>query len=217
MKNIYIFSGLGADKIVFQNMDFSNYNVTFVEWIVPIQNESIEQYAKRLTRQIVHKQPILIGLSFGGIMAVEVSKVIAVKKIILIASAKKRSEIPWYYKIAGKFRLYKIMPVVFMKRANFFSFWVFGIESENEQKILTKILKETDANFLRWAIMQITTWRNQIEPRNCIHIHGASDCILPIRFVKSCVRVEQGGHFMTLNKADLLTQIVRSELANTKR
>ena len=49
MKNVYIFSGLGADKRVFQNMDFSQYNTTFVDWISPIQSENIESYAKKLT------------------------------------------------------------------------------------------------------------------------------------------------------------------------
>lgn len=216
MKNLYIFSGLGADKRVFQNMDFEGYNATFVDWILPIQNESIAEYAKRLVSQINHKQPILIGLSFGGIMAVEVSKIIEVEKVILIASAKNATEIPWYYKIAGKCRLYNMMPISLMKSANFVSFWFFGIGSKHEKKLLTTILKDTDDNFLKWAIIQITTWKNQFNPQNSYHIHGTSDRILPIRFIKSCIKVEQGGHFMTLNKAKHLTEIVRNEIERRK-
>jgi hypothetical protein len=67
-------------------------------------------------------------------MDVEVSKVIAVKKIILIASAKKGSEIPWYYRIAGKFRLYKIMPLAFMKRANFLAFGFLVLKAKMNKK-----------------------------------------------------------------------------------
>ncbi len=212
MKNLYIFSGLGADSRVFQNRDFEGYNVTFVTWILPIQKESIAEYAKRLVSQIKHKRPILIGLSFGGIMAVEVSKIIEVEKVILIASAKNASEIPWYYKIAGKFRLYNMVPVSLMKSANFLSFWFFGIETKHEKKLLTTILKDTDDKFLKWAIIQITTWKNQVNPKNSYHIHGTSDRILPIRFIKPCIKVEQGGHFMTLNKAKLLSEIVRNEI-----
>lgn len=70
MENLYIFSGLGADKRVFNYLDFSKYNTTFIDWINPFENESIEDYAKRLTSQITSEKPILIGLSFGGIMAV---------------------------------------------------------------------------------------------------------------------------------------------------
>ena len=212
MKNLYIFSGLGADKRVFQDMNFEGYDVTFVTWILPIQIESIAEYAKRLVSQIKHKQPILIGLSFGGIMAVEVSKIIEVEKVILIASAKNATEIPWYYKIAGKCRLYNMMPISLMKSTNFLSFWFFGIESKHEKKLLTAILKDTDEKFLKWAIIQITTWKNQVSPENSYHIHGTSDRILPIRFIKSCIKVEQGGHFMTLNKAKLLSESVQNEI-----
>ena len=42
LQHIYLFSGLGADERVFQKLDFSNYEVTFVKWIEPIQNEPIE-------------------------------------------------------------------------------------------------------------------------------------------------------------------------------
>lgn len=215
MKNLYIFSGLGADSRVFQNMDFEGYNTTFVEWILPIKNESIAAYAERLVSQIKHKRPILIGLSFGGIMAVEISKIIEVEKVILIASAKNQSEIPWYYKIAGKCRLYNLMPISLMKSANFLSFWFFGIESKHEKKLLANILKDTDDNFLKWAIIQITTWKNNVNPENCYHIHGISDRILPIKFINSSIKVEQGGHFMTLNKAKLLTKLVRNEIEKT--
>ena len=41
MKRIYIFSGLGTDKRVFQKMDFTTYNTIFIDWISPNKNESI--------------------------------------------------------------------------------------------------------------------------------------------------------------------------------
>ena len=99
MKNVYIFSGLGADKRVFQKMDFSEYNATFVEWILPNRTENIESYSKKLTEQIKHEKPILIGLSFGGIIATEIAKIIETEKIILIDSAKNKTEITHKEKI----------------------------------------------------------------------------------------------------------------------
>ncbi|WP_221394889.1 hypothetical protein [Dyadobacter sp. NIV53] len=87
-KEIYIFSGLGADERVFQRLDFSESSAIFIKWIIPLNNETIEHYATRLLDQIHTTQPVLIGLSFGGIMAVEVAKQIDTEKIILIASAK---------------------------------------------------------------------------------------------------------------------------------
>ena len=110
---IFIFSGLGADQRVFQKLDFSGFDVTFVNWIIPFEKETIEHYAARLLDQISGKNPILVGLSFGGIMAVEVAKQIETKKIILIASAKTKDEIPFYFQIAGKLNLQKLLPTSF--------------------------------------------------------------------------------------------------------
>ena len=216
MKNVYIFSGLGADKRVFQKMDFSEYNATFVDWILPNKTENIETYAKKLTKQIKHEKPILIGLSFGGIIATEIAKIIETEKIILIASAKTKFEIPNYFRIAGKLKLHKLLPAKLMKMPNVFSFWFFGTENRNEKKILSEILKDTNENFLKWAIDKIVTWKNEIEHKNLIHIHGTADRILPISFVNCQIKVENGGHFMTLNKAKELNEIVKNEISFSK-
>ena len=51
-EHIYLISGLGADERVFQNLDFGRLKPTFIKWIEPIKNETIEEYALRLSLQI---------------------------------------------------------------------------------------------------------------------------------------------------------------------
>lgn len=211
-KEIYIFSGLGADERVFQKLDFSGHKITFIKWIVPKKDETIEQYAKRLREQIPTTKPILIGLSFGGIMAVEVAKQITTEKVILIASAKTKREIPFYYRIAGTLRIHKLLPTALLKKSNAITNWIFGAESISDKALLKQILIDTDPLFLRWAIDKIARWKNQHEPHKLIHIHGTNDKILPFRFVKNVIKVEGGGHFMTLNKADELNRILKQVL-----
>lgn len=72
LKDIYCVSGLGADERVFQKLKFQGYQPVHICWVEPNLEESIAEYAKRLTIQIKSERPILIGLSFGGIMAVEI-------------------------------------------------------------------------------------------------------------------------------------------------
>src|SRR5690554_4484413 len=105
MPKVYIFSGLGVDKRVFDKIDFASLDVEFIDWIEPLKNEPINEYAHRISQKITEKEVILIGLSFGGMMAVEVSKIVEVKKLILIASAKNRRELPKIYRVLGKLRL----------------------------------------------------------------------------------------------------------------
>ena len=208
MQHIYLFSGLGADKRVFQHLDFSCYEVTFVKWIEPIKNETIEAYASRLSKQIIHSNPILIGLSFGGMIAVEVAKQRPTKKVILIASAKNSKEIPVYFRFLGWLRIDFIIPVSVLKKSNFISNWFFGVESKTEQQLLKQILFDTNPVFLKWAIAKIIRCKNKTSVENIIHIHGTADRLLPIRFVECDRKVIEGGHFMTLNKSEEINRIL---------
>ncbi len=208
MNHIYLFSGLGADERVFQKLDFSNYEVTFVKWIEPIQNEPIEGYAKRISLQLKHPNPILIGLSFGGIMAVEVAKQIPTKKVIIIASAKNKKEIPFYFRWLGWMRIDSIIPASILKKSNFLTYWFFGIESVTDKLILKQILLDTNPIFLKWAIAKIIRWKNKTSVENIIHIHGTADRLLPICFVQCDRKVIRGGHFMTLNKSQEINRVL---------
>ena len=89
--SIYVFSGLGADERVFSEMTFGGKNVIHVKWISPVKEESISDYAKRISTVIKEPDPVLIGYSFGGLIAIEISKLMPVKKIILLASVKNQT------------------------------------------------------------------------------------------------------------------------------
>ena len=211
-KELYIFSGLGADERVFQRLDFSGFNATFIKWIVPKDKETIENYTTRLLDQITTTKPTLIGLSFGGIIAVEVAKQIDTDKVILIASAKTKKEIPFYYRLAGQLGLHKLIPASLLKNSNFISNWLFGASSTFDKQLLKQIQIDTNPIFLKWAIDKVVHWTNTTQTKNLFHIHGTSDKILPLRFANCSLKIKDGGHLMTLNKAEVLNKILREIL-----
>lgn len=213
MKHCYLFSGLGVDERVFQYVDLPDCNVHFIKWIPPVKKESIEDYASRLLAQIETVEPVLVGLSFGGMVAIEVAKLIKTEKVILISSAKTKNEIPFYYRLAGMLNLHQLLPAGLMKQGNFISYWIFGISNKRDKELLNAILKDTDAGFLTWAIDKIVNWKNTRVPNNLIHIHGTADRILPIGFVAPDERIVGGGHFMVVDKAGQVSELLRKYLA----
>ena len=102
---------MGADKRVFTKLELKGYRQIHLDWLVPNNQESLTNYVKRLAVEIKDNNPIVIGLSFGGIVAIEIAKQITVKKVILISSAKQSHEIPWYFK------LFPIMFIMSMEQA----------------------------------------------------------------------------------------------------
>ena len=215
MQTIYVFSGLGADERVFYKIDFGSYNTVFIKWITPRKNEFIEDYALRLTTQIITKNPILIGLSFGGMMAVEVAKHIATEKLILLSSAKNKNEIPYYFRMAGMLGIHKIIPASLLIKANMFTNWFFSSRTKAEKKMLSAILHDTDPVFLKWAIAKIATWQNMYIHKNLLHLHGTADRILPIKNVTANESITGGAHLMVVTNAEEVSAIL-VKLLNSK-
>lgn len=211
MKHIYLFSGLGVDGRVFQFLNLSEYHTTCIQWTPHEKQDSLQDYGKKLLLQITTPKPILIGVSFGGLVAIEVSKHIETEKIILISSVKKRNELPLSFRLSAYTKLHHIMPAKFMKQPNTVLNWFFGISDVWEKEMLNNILHDTDVHFLKWAIDKIVTWNNKVIPNNLTHIHGTADRIMPFNLANSDIPIINGGHFMVVSKAPEVS-IVLNEL-----
>lgn len=210
-KNMYILSGLGADERVFQYFDFTGYNVSYIKWVSAGKNQSIENYTKQIISQILHPCPIIMGLSFGGIIAIEIARQIEVEKVILIASVKQRGELPLFYRLAGRMGLHKLIPVSILKSPNLLTNYMFGVSTDEDKLLFRQILLDTDSDFLRWAINRIVKWKNVTLTKSLVHIHGTKDRILPFRYVISDYKIKGGGHLMTLSHPKEIMDIVKKE------
>ena len=167
-------------------------------------------YATRLLPQITSHKPVLIGVSFGGMIALEIGKLIPVEKVILISSAKSPNAIPSYFKIIPKLRLEKLVRPASLKKPNEIFFWLFGVTSKEHKALLASIMKDTDEIFLTWAIETITRWDNNTSPNQVIQIHGTKDRILNVR--NADYLVNGGGHLMVVTQAKEVSQILKTIL-----
>jgi len=201
-KTIYLISGLGADERAFAKLDFKNHNVIFIPWISPIKNEAIEDYARRMAEKISIPNPIIIGLSFGGMIAVEIAKQIKTSKVLLISSCKTRSELPFYFKAFGRSGLLKLLPSENIPKPKGLDSFIMGAENSATKEMVKDFLLKTDSSYLYWAMNTICNWQNTIVPPNTYHIHGSADLTLPFRFVKNAIEIKGGKHLMIINRSE---------------
>lgn len=211
-KVLYLLSGLGADERVFKNLCFNNTEVFHLHWIEPLPNETLRNYALRLSGQIKHENCILGGLSFGGILALEIAGFFPVEKIILFSSVKSPRELPWYFRWAGKLALNKLLPSLVLQKANRISYWFFGANTPESKQLLSSFMRDSSLHYLRWSIGQILTWKGIEVKVPILHIHGRKDRVLPARFIKTATFLP-GGHFMVFENADEVNAILESKLA----
>lgn len=211
-QRIYCISGLGANEQVFSRLQLPGYKLVFLQWMEPELNESIQSYAQRMALLITEKRPVLLGVSFGGMLAVEISKLIEVEKLILVSSVSSREDIPWWMRTAGALRLHKLIrprphPLLYPIE-NYF----LGAASKPEKKIANHFRQTVNDRFLQWSINEIVTWSNVTKPGNCIQIHGTADKLFPVRKSKVKHLIQKGGHFMVYNRAAEVSTILLQEL-----
>jgi len=207
---LYLLSGLGADRRVFDFLDLHGFKLIHIDWIKPLEDEKIESYAGRLLEQIKTHRPTLIGVSFGGMIAIEIAKLIETNKVVLISSAITKAGIPLHHRLAGSLWLNKLIPAPLYRKANFVVYWLFGVKKKKEKELLKAIMDDADNDFVDWATNRIVNWKNEEVLSNVITIHGTADLILPYK--KADHVVQHGGHLMIVTKAEEVSRIIRKVL-----
>ena len=202
MKTIYCISGLGADERAFSRLKVDGYKFEYLPWLIPVANETIEAYANRMKENIVDECPVLMGLSFGGMMCIEISKLVPVDKVILISSIKSSNELPSWMKAASILRLNKILPMRPYKIIEPIQNNFLGVNNAEEIEMVRNYRKNASPQYLDWSINEVLNWRNNWQPPKLFHIHGDADKIFPINKLVPTHVIKNGGHFMIMNKAE---------------
>ena len=207
-KNIYCISGLGADERAFDRLNICGCTLHHLNWISPLPNENLSSYASRMLNKINENNPVILGLSFGGMVAIEMAKQIATEKLILISTVKTYSEIPKWMRMAGLLSLHKLIPIKpnrFTEKADDRR---MGIETKEEKVFVDQYRKNADQKYVDWAVHQILNWKNTLVPPNAFHIHGENDRMFPLKNIRPNYVVKNGTHIMILNKADEISACI---------
>ncbi len=208
---IYTISGLGADRRVFRHLKLDAELVP-LEWIPHHNGESLANYAVRLAQGIDGGTPFgLLGVSFGGAVAVEVSRVCPPSFLILVSSVANRKQLPWYARALGKTGLLRLSPKHLFDPPRPLAYWLFGTRHHT---LLSDILDQTDLAFAKWAVQALLTWPAPPPPPTVplLRLHGALDRLLPPSGLSQEVIVPHGHHLMVVDRAAEVSVVINKWL-----
>lgn len=213
---IYFVPGLAANPKIFEYLNLSEelFECHFLEWMLPENpRESISDYAKRMCSKITHKNPVLVGVSFGGVMVQEMSKHINCKQVIIVSSIKSNLELPTRLRVAQVTKAYKLFPTTIVANIEQYEKYFFTDYLKKRAELYKLYLSVRHPDYLHWAIYNVLHWKQKEPLKNIIHIHGDADEIFPIKYIKDTITIPQGTHIMVLNKAKTIANIITASLA----
>jgi pimeloyl-ACP methyl ester carboxylesterase len=210
---VYFISGIGADYRFFTHIRLpEGYEPSYIHWIPPRRNETLRTYALRLADQIDSSQPfILVGLSLGGIMSVEIAQRVPPVCTILISSVPLASHLPKLYRIAGKLRLGRLVPATLLKVAAMIKHSLMMRPAEN-RRLMRQVIRAGDDRFIRWALNAVLVWDNRTLPQPLYHIHGTRDEVFPIGRTTPTHTVRKAGHMFVVSRPETVNQFLREIL-----
>lgn len=200
--SVYCMPGMAASPKIFEFLDLpSPYVVKTLHWIPPKPGESIAAYAKRMCAFLTTENPILLGVSFGGVLVQEMAKIISTQKVVIVSSIKSNQELPLPMKMANRTQIHKLLPLQWIENLDTLALFAFGPRLKKRISLYQKYLSERDPNYLRWAIDALVYWEQKEPTEAVLHIHGHGDLVFPAKNLADPVHFISGGHAIILTQA----------------
>lgn len=220
MHHVYCLSGLGADKRIFNQLRLQQATLHAIVWTMPKPNETLAEYALNLASQVKHPEVVLLGVSFGGMLATELTRLgqlgklpFTISKTIVVSSCKCRAELPLTLQTAGRLRLHRLVPYQLAMRINKLNRFIFDPKTKAEELYLKRMmLKDTQLILIKRFVNMVMTWKNAAVPAGIFHIHGNADRLFLHSRVKPDCTIAGGGHFMIWNRAEEISGVVNGLL-----
>ena len=210
---LFFISGLGADHRAFSRIKLGGYDQTHIPWQVPEKGETLETYARKLAKPIEDAEnPIVIGLSLGGMITAEMSTFIPHMKGVLISSIKHPDEKPRLLKAGKYFPIQGLVTGGMMKSMS----WTWPLTQSKTRKkdieFMMQMFRDQNNRFLRWATLAAPRWQPKGDLDKLSHIHGTEDRMFPHYRIIDPITVEGGSHMMVYTNGEEVTDLLQKEL-----
>lgn len=200
--HVYCMPGLAANPSIFEMISLpeDKFRIHWLDWLLPKPKEELENYVARLCKKVKHENPVLIGVSFGGVIVQEMAQLILVRRVIIISSVKCEKELPRRMRFVRCTKAFKILPTSLARHVDAFEKIAVGDFARKRAKLYKKYLSITDTRYLDWAIEQMVCWKRPEPYADVVHIQGNKDEIFPYRYIDGCITVPGGTHVMIINR-----------------
>ncbi len=189
--------GLGADARQWAPQRAAFPSLIVPDWIAPHPREPLAEYAARLAMPA----DVLIGSSFGGMIALEMARIINPRLVLLVGSATSVPKLArWLAPLGGVSRM---MPNALMLAA-------FGPHANGSRAVAAAMLRDADPAFVSWGASAMAGWRPAPFTFPVKRIHGDRDRLIPVGDADQVVA--GAGHLVNLTHPDEVNRFIERAL-----
>lgn len=213
-QRIIFFSGMGGDERAFQYLQLGDVKREYVNWIEPLHEESLRDYALRLIQPVnINANDMLIGLSMGGMVAQEIAAAYPVKKVILISSLRSGETLQPLFTAAQKLKLLNLVQKDLLKSTIVKGAKIFLPLNDKRLQVIVDMLDKFSGHYYKWAMNAVLNWQGANVNCPVFHVHGSKDELFPLAQVKHAEIVEGGSHLMVITKPAEVSRIIKDFIA----
>ncbi len=198
-----ILPGMGADSGMYANKAYGKLSgIHFIDWPPYYKEQSISEIAHRVIKENNISDGFIVGgSSLGGIVASEISKLVKVKKLILIGSTLSPLNInPALKNISG---LSEIAPVSLIQI-------LAGKVSMTFENSLVEMFSRADSEFIKAMCQAVFEWDGNLEPEcEVFHVHGAKDKVISPPSSGATI-LEDAGHLIAVTHSEQVADFINN-------
>ena len=200
--HVYLMPGMAANSTIFENIELADdiFEIHLLDWFVPERGMTLRDYAAAMCEKINHPEPVLVGVSFGGILVQEMARLIDVRKLIIVSSVKNKHELPRRLIFARYTKIHRLLPTGLVNNVELLAKYAFGETVTKRLELYEQYLSIRDKYYIDWSIDNLVNWPQDKSIEGIVHIHGEKDAVFPIQHIGECIRIADGTHTMILHR-----------------
>jgi pimeloyl-ACP methyl ester carboxylesterase/N-acetylglutamate synthase-like GNAT family acetyltransferase len=179
----------------------------------PHRGESLPEYGRRMAASLASGPSDLVlgGVSFGGMVALEMARHLPARAVVLIASATSGQALTRVARALARAGRTLPAPALNPPRPLWpVAAWAFGTRTREERALLYDLIQTSRPDLVKWGLGAIVGWRPAAGPACAIRqIHGSNDRLIGARRVRAEVVVPGGGHLINVTHAAEVNAFLR--------
>lgn len=182
--------GMGATAAMYNGLKHKlDFPITFLNWPAYRGEKSYADVARRVIEDHhITPQDIVAGSSLGGMVALEIAKLMDVKAVVLLGSAVRRTEVQTLLTLLAP--IASAAPMTIIQA-------LVG----KHRNLVSSMFADSDPEFIRAMCAFLPSWKGYDGPMEKVfRLHGRKDHVIPCP-AAGCEVVDAAGHLLAITHA----------------